>query len=106
MPQIYIDLGAEKLIAAEKDNQKNSVEVKTFAGTSSITEFHLAVGQFLNYRSVLRRQQPDRLLYLAVSIETYSSFFKEELPQISIEDYQINLVIFEPTAAEILQWIS
>jgi len=43
---------------------------------------------------------------LAISIETYSSFFKEELPQISIEDYQINLVVFEPELAEILQWIS
>lgn len=104
--QIYIDLGAEKLIAAEKNNQQIAVEIKTFAGASSITDFHLAVGQFLNYRSVLRRQQPSRVLYLAVPIETYSSFFTEELPKISIADYQINLVIFNPEIAEILQWIS
>jgi hypothetical protein len=68
--QVYIDLGAEKLIAAQKDNREIAIEVKTFAGASSITEFHLAVGQFLNYRSILRRQQPNRLLYLAVAIET------------------------------------
>lgn len=104
--QIYIDLGAEKLIGAEKDNQKIAVEVKSFTGASSITEFHLAVGQFLNYRSVLRRQQPNRILYLAVPTEIYSSFFKEELPQLSIEDYHINLVIFDPETAEILQWIN
>jgi XisH protein len=104
--QVYVDLGAEKLIAAERNNQQIAVEVKTFAGASSITEFHLAVGQFLNYRSILRRQQPNRLLYLAISIETYSSFFKEELPQISIADYQINLVVFKPETAEILQWIN
>ncbi len=29
---MYIDLGAEKLIAAEKDNQQIAVEVKSFIG--------------------------------------------------------------------------
>ena len=104
--QVYIDLGAEKLIAAQKDNQEIAIEIKTFAGASSITDFHLAVGQFLNYRSILRRQQPNRILYLAVSEEIYTSFFREELPQISIEDYQIKLVIFEPEKAEIVEWIN
>lgn len=104
--QVYIDLGARKIIAAQKDNREIAVEVKTFAGASNVAEFHLAVGQFLNYRSILRRQQPNRTLYLAISTEIYSSFFKEELPQISIEDYQIKLVIFEPDTAEVLQWIN
>jgi XisH protein len=104
--QIYIDLGAEKLIAAEKDNQRIAVEVKTFAGASSVTEFHLAVGQFLNYRSILRRQQPNRILYLAVSVGIYSTFLKEELPQISIEDYRISLIVFDPKTEEIARWIS
>ena len=104
--QVYVDLGAEKIIAAQKNNREIAVEVKTFAGASNITEFHLAVGQFLNYRSILRRQQPNRALYLAISTEIYNSFFKEELPQISIEDYQIKLVIFEPNTAEVLQWIN
>ena len=104
--QVYIDLGAEKLIAAQKDNQEIAIEIKIFAGASSITDFHLAVGQFLNYRSILRRQQPNRILYLAVSEEIYTSFFREELPQISIEDYQIKLVIFEPEKAEIVEWIN
>ena len=104
--QVYVDLGAEKIIAAQKNNIEIAVEVKTFAGASNITEFHLAVGQFLNYRSIIRRQQPNRILYLAISTEIYNSFFKEELPQISIEDYQIKLVIFEPDTAEVLQWIN
>lgn len=104
--QVYVDLGAEKIIAAQKNNREIAVEVKTFAGASNITEFHLAVGQFLNYRSILRRQQPNRILYLAISTEIYNSFFKEELPQISIEDYQIKLVIFKPDTAEVLQWIN
>jgi hypothetical protein len=102
--QVYVDLGAEKLLAAQKENQAIAVEVKTFLGASSVTEFHLAVGQFLNYRSILRRQQPDRQLYLAVPANVYDSFFNEELARISIEDYQIKLLVFDPEQEEILLW--
>jgi len=48
--EMYVDLGAEKLIAAEKNGKKIAVEIKNFLATSNISEFHTAVGQFLNYR--------------------------------------------------------
>jgi hypothetical protein len=102
--QVFVDLGAERLIAANKGVQEIAVEVKTFAGASTVTEFHLAIGQFLNYRSILRRQQPKRTLYLAVSSEVYSSFFKEDLPQISIEDYQIKILVFSLDVLEVIEW--
>ncbi|WP_366558157.1 element excision factor XisH family protein [Okeania sp. SIO3B5] len=35
---LYIDLGAEKLIAAEKDNQKIAIEIKSFVGKSAIDD--------------------------------------------------------------------
>lgn len=41
---LFVDLGAEKIIAAQKENQKIAVEIKTFLGYSVVTEFHLAVG--------------------------------------------------------------
>lgn len=47
--ELYIDLGAEKLIAAEKEGQKIAVEVKSFISGSAISEFHKALGQFINY---------------------------------------------------------
>ncbi|MBC1198383.1 fatty-acid oxidation protein subunit alpha, partial [Microcystis aeruginosa BLCCF158] len=43
--EMYVDLGAEQLIAAEKDNEKIAVEIKSFIGKSSISEFHTAIGQ-------------------------------------------------------------
>ena len=55
---MYIDLGAEKLIAAEKDNQQIAVEVKSFLGPSVLTDFHVALGQFLNYRIALDAKEP------------------------------------------------
>lgn len=41
-----IDFAAEPLIAAEKDELKIAIEVKSFVGPSRINEFHKAVGQF------------------------------------------------------------
>jgi hypothetical protein len=36
-----LDLGAEQLIAAEKDGEKIAVEIKCFVAVSAIYEFHL-----------------------------------------------------------------
>jgi hypothetical protein len=54
--EVYIDLGADRLLAAERESQKIAIEIKTFLGTSTLFEFHLAVGQFVNYRSSQLRE--------------------------------------------------
>jgi hypothetical protein len=38
-----VDLGAERLIAAERNLEKIAVEVKSFLAASTIYEFHLVV---------------------------------------------------------------
>jgi hypothetical protein len=67
---VYVDLGAERLIAAERANERIAVEVKSFIGPSLLTDFHMALGQFLNYRNALRAKDPGRTLYLAVPLST------------------------------------
>ena len=47
---LQIDLGAERLIAAEKGIEKIAVEVKSFVGSSKIEDLRDAVGQFVIYR--------------------------------------------------------
>jgi len=42
-------------------------------------DFHLALGQFLNYRMTLEKNEPDRVLYLAVPLDAYQSFFQRPL---------------------------
>ncbi|WP_375506563.1 element excision factor XisH family protein [uncultured Nostoc sp.] len=56
----YIDLGAELLLAATKDEEKIAVEIKTFLAASTISEFHTAIGQFINYRIALEDDDPSR----------------------------------------------
>lgn len=103
---VKIDLGAERLIAAERDQEKIAVEIKSFIGTSAINDFHTALGQFLNYRIMLEVKEPDRLLYLAVPLETYRTFFQSRFARMAIERYQLKLLIYEPITEEIVQWIN
>ncbi|MEC4806145.1 MAG: element excision factor XisH family protein [Jaaginema sp. PMC 1079.18] len=72
-----VDLGADKVIAAEKSEQKIAVEIKSFLNNSAIADFHTALGQFLNYRLALQMTENDRNLYLAVPFDTFNIFFQE-----------------------------
>lgn len=102
--EMYIDLGAEKLIAAEKDGQKIAVEIKSFLSPSNIMEFHLAVGQFLNYRVALEEEEPDRKLYLAVPQDIYRSFFTLPFIERVIGRYQLDIIVYNPDLEAIVQW--
>ena len=104
--RLQIDLGAENTIAAQREREKIAVEIKSFIADSDISEFHAALGQYLNYVQALEDEEPDRILYLAVPIETYRDFFQLPFIQKSLKRHAINLVIYDPIEAEIEQWIS
>jgi hypothetical protein len=102
--KLYIDLAAEKLIAAEKNGQKIAVEVKSFMNDSPMSEFHLAVGKFINYHIALEELKPTRMLYLAVPLETYNSFLQRPLAQKVIQQNQLKFIVYEPYAEDIVKW--
>lgn len=104
--RLQIDLGAENTIAAQREREKIAVEIKSFIADSDISEFHAALGQYLNYVQALEDKEPDRILYLAVPIETYGDFFQLPFIQKSLKRHAINLVIYDPIESEIKQWIS
>ena len=99
-----IDLAAEKVFAAEKAGQKIAVEIKSFLNTSAVTDFHSALGQFLNYRLGLQMTEPDRTLYLAIPIDIFESFFQERFTQEAIRQYQVKLIVYEPIQEVIIEW--
>ncbi len=104
--RIYIDLGAEKILAAEKGEAKIAVEVKTFSSASVVFDFHLAIGQFINYQVALENKDPTRLLYLAVPQEVYSSFFQSLLARAVVDKYQIRLLVYDPESEVITKWLT
>ncbi|MBD2411198.1 fatty-acid oxidation protein subunit alpha [Nostoc calcicola FACHB-389] len=102
----YIDLGAELLLAATKDDRKIAVEIKTFLAASTISEFHTAIGQFINYRIALEDDDPERRLYLAVPLDVYKRFFRYPFIQTVIGRNQIPLLVYDTEKQEIAEWIS
>lgn len=102
----YIDLGAELLLAATKDDRKIAVEIKTFLAASTISEFHTAIGQFINYRIALEDDDPQRRLYLAVPLDVYKRFFRYPFIQTVIVRNKIPLLVYDTQKQEIAEWIS
>ena len=100
-----IDLGAEKLIAAEKENRKIAVEIKSFLSSSPVYEFHSVLGQFLNYREALAEQEQDRILYVAVPVEVYKELFLRQFIQQVVRRYHIRLIVYSPLRKVIVEWL-
>src|ERR671914_1261155 len=71
---MYVDLGAERLLAAEKAGQQIAVEIKSFVGDSEMDDLEKALGQYVLYRAVLAEKEPNRALYLAVPKDVLDIF--------------------------------
>lgn len=103
---MYVDLGAEKLLAAEKNGQKIAVEVKSFRGTSDMDDLEKALGQFVVYHDVLAETEPQRILYLAVPQKILLDIFQEPLGKLLLKNNRARLIGFDPFAEVIVEWIT
>jgi ferric iron reductase protein FhuF len=100
-----IDLGAEKLIAAEKENEKIVVEIKSFLSESMPNEFHTALGQYLDYELGLEEQEPNRIIFLAIPDKIYPKIEKIPLLMKAINRYNLNIIVFDPITEIIEKWL-
>ena len=105
-PRQEIDLGAEKIIAAERGVDKIAVEVKSFLNASLVYDFHHALGQFMLYLIGLDIKEPSRQLYPALPTYAYNYFESIRLIQLGIERYKIKMIIFDPDNGAIETWIN
>jgi XisH protein len=60
--------------------------------------------QFLNYRLALEMTEPDRILYLAVPIDIFNTFFQERFTQAAISHYALKIIAYKPNTEEIIEW--
>jgi hypothetical protein len=104
---LLVDIGAERLLAAERDGERIAVEIKSFISPSLVQDLKEALGQFILYSDALEDSpaDADRTLYLAVRQETYNDIFGEEAGQKLLQRKRVRLVVFDPTEEVILQWI-
>jgi XisH protein len=102
---MYVDLGAEQLLAAEKDTRKIAVEVKSFGGLSEMDDLEKAIGQYVVYHDVLHQVEPERGLYLAVNEEIFVNLFEEPIGKLLLNNRRVRLLVFDPQTEVIRQWI-
>jgi XisH protein len=54
---------------------------------------------------MLEEDEPERLLFLAVPIDVYETFFQTRFSRMVLARYPLKLITYEPNSQEILQWI-
>jgi hypothetical protein len=102
--EMYVDLGAEQFLAAERTNERIAVEIKSFLGKSFMDDLEKAIGQFILYRTVLSKREPERRLFLAIPFDI-AKIFEEPLGQLLLESNLVRVISFDPAAEEIIKWI-
>lgn len=102
---LYVDLGAEHLLAAEKEQRRIAVEVKSFLGRSQVDDLEKAPGQFVLYRAVLAVKEPGRTLFLAVPDPVLQDLFDEPIGQLLVKDQALHLLGYDPEQEELTRWI-
>ena len=103
---LFADLGAERILAVERDDQKIIVEIKSFTGASPIQDLKVTLGQYDLYRGFLEVTDPSRQLYIAISDVAYQNVFAQRAIQLIVKRYQLPLIVVDTKAEEIVAWIS
>jgi hypothetical protein len=92
-----VDLGAEAILGAERNNQKIAIEIKSFIDDSPVSAFHKARGQYENYLLGLQLFEPDRVLFLAVPKLIYDTFFQRPFIKLITSTKNFNFIVRKGT---------
>jgi len=101
---VYVDLGAERMLAAERGEERIAVEIKTFTGPSEVRDLEHALGQYLLYKTVIEHKDPDRQLVLALSVDAFEAVMESELGRLVRAAYDLKLLVFDPVSETVEQW--
>ncbi len=102
---LFVDLGAERVLAAEKGSKKIAVEIKSFIGQSEMADLEQALGQYTLYRAILSQQEPDRQLFLAVPEHAMHDVFEEPIGELLLASGLTRLFAFSILKEEIIRWM-
>ncbi|HFA51038.1 MAG TPA: fatty-acid oxidation protein subunit alpha [Bacteroidetes bacterium] len=101
---VEIDLGAERLIGAQRGTEYIAVEIKSFLSLSELHDFYKAIGQFSYYREAMEEVEPIRVLFLAVPSPVYEGFFMEPISQKVLKNYDIKIIVYDIENKIIVKW--
>ena len=105
---LFVDIGAERLIGAERDGERIAVEIKSFLKPSPVQDLKEAIGQYILYSDIMAEapEGAGRILYLAVREETHRVTFAKDQTQRLLRNRNIRLVVFDPEEEVITEWRS
>jgi hypothetical protein len=100
----FVDILAEQLITAERAGRKIAVEIKSFLGDSPSREFMEAVGQYQTYRVWLVESEPDREVWLAISVDAAHAVFADRAAQAVVHALAMRVVVIDLSIGRIQSW--
>jgi hypothetical protein len=103
---VYVDLGAEMPIGAEKNGQKIAVEIKSFVSVSDLYDLELSLGQHELYKGILEEIEPERQLFVAIPEFAYDGIFSEPIGVLVIKRANLKLIVFDENQKRIVKWIT
>jgi hypothetical protein len=102
---VEIDLEAEKFVAAQKANIKILIEIKGLSRRSLIYDFHSAIGQYIDYRGILKDENIDQELYLALPEIIYEEMKTKPFYAKRLLENNVKQIIIDIENETILTWI-
>ncbi len=98
------DIGAEKIILAENNTKRIAVEVKSFVHISILHEFLKASGQYLSYSKIIVKNDPERLLYVAMPTFVYYRIIQYDWVEEVMEDLKMKIILYNSEKIIIEEW--
>ena len=102
---LYADLGAERILAAERGIDKIAVEIKTFLGASPMADLEQAIGQYSLYEDVIAQIDANRRVVLAIPIAAWNKLFSQDIGQLALRKRFRFAFVFNPELEEIIRWL-
>ncbi len=102
---LFVDLGAEAPVAAEKQGRKIAVEIKSFLSLSAVTDLERAIGKYTLYGFLMARQDPDRTIFLAITADVYEEVFEVKGARDLIPGMGLRIMVFDLKTESVVKWI-
>jgi len=65
----------------------------------------VALGQFALYRFLLAREEPERILFLAITRAACESLFEDAAGRELVASEKLRRLVFDPETERLLEWI-
>jgi len=84
------------------EGKKIAIEIKSFLNVSQVTDLERAIGQYELYKRLLKKQDTDRELWLAVPTYAFEGIFRTPVGEMAVEEFRLKLIVYSISEEELL----